>query len=377
MRKLTFAAIALLMVASFAVAQSDLNVFLDVRPDTGGIGSITTPAAPFTIGQDFLPPNLATPICNGGGAGEGQILRLSPRHDSGFHTMLGGVAYPNFDADNDLSTGSFYVYAEMSDKDGGGDVLSSLGLDFLIADAPGSLGNGHQIDTVSHTWTDLTLWSPLGTADGTSDLLDPPSIIGAKAVHVPVAVGPTYNVTTGLTPPLGMTQVSELAVAAGDFVCGSYLLADSTFEVHMNVNNLLITRAFNPATPPAVPSAEAVSFGYDSLGGAPFAASMSAEDAAIDGSVSPGVSALPDGIIRIQLKGDFTGDGIVNNFDSGIFVALQAGQLPANQSFTYMFDFTLDGVVNNFDSGALTAIFAGNLMNDGDPADQRDCFGDE
>ncbi|MCG8405554.1 MAG: hypothetical protein MI923_10195 [Phycisphaerales bacterium] len=357
MKKVSFAltVAAAVAFAGSAAFAGDSDTFFDIRDNSGGIQDITgTPAAPFTFGQDVN--GTAT---NGGGLGEGQILRLSPVHANNYHTNA-GFAYPNFDGDNDLSTGQLVLYTTVNDRTGGGDVISSIGVDIKTQDsvATANNGTGTRIGAMSQTWTNTGVWSASGTVDGASDLADPPNVDGAKAVQVAVAAGPVYDPTGGLEPGAGPQEIARVNVTAGNCVAGS-TVANSTYEVFLQVNNLLYTRTFNPATP-GDGSPEMVSFGYDSLG-QNYAAGAGNVDAAVSGSLDGASSALPDAVVRIQVKGDGNGSYSITGADVPALSALLSGALAPAQQWIYLYDFNNSGTITGADIPAFSAILSGGL----------------
>ena len=104
-----FAVVA--MVGSVAMAQSIM--FLDSRSNAAGgsLNDIENPPAqtavfnnPFIVGPIDLPAGPA-----GGGPGNGQVARISPKFGGGLHLS---PAYPNLDGDTDLSTADLNVFVE-------------------------------------------------------------------------------------------------------------------------------------------------------------------------------------------------------------------------------------------------------------------------
>jgi hypothetical protein len=123
---------------------------------------------------------------------------------------------------------------------------------------------------------------------------------------------------------------------------------ESTFNVKMGVNNLLVTRTFSTGGN-AVPEEE-ISLGY--FGGA------------VDGLASGNVTPTPpannpnrDAIVQVRLKGDSNGNGLTNTADLGGLVAAQAGNgAGASQLAWYLFNLNGDNLINTFDLGVFVQL---------------------
>ena len=284
MRKLLICLVAFGMVAGTGSAASagDSNYWFDVRNNAAGVQDITgTPERPYTNGQGGGFPD------DGGGAGgrgDGQVLRVTPRHADGFETLIAN-SYPNFDGDFDTSMAQAHLFVDVSAKcaaaGAGTDVISSMGVD-MVATGPATPANGY-----SMTWTWNTtgaFWTNpgFGFLQGASDGNTPQGWIGAKVVNGLVPGGPylvgTLSVQGGLR---------ECSIEAGH-------AANSTYEVRLVVNNLLITRVCDNEDP----GDEQVSFGY--TGGAP--------EAAVNGGTEGSTSTAADLYIEVKLKTDANGE---------------------------------------------------------------------
>jgi hypothetical protein len=324
MRKLLVASLALAIVAGFAMTVSaQSTIFLDVRNNGAGIQSISTPLFPFTNGQDGS--EVAT---NGGGAGDGQVLRLNPTVSNNFHTHpTFGRSWPNLDGDNNLSTGSLHAFMAVSeDLSGTGDVISSVGVDFNVTE--NLPDDANRIASLSWAW-DAANWAGTnaGINNGASNGANPPSWLGAKAVKVPVNASAQYDTAGGLVPSATPYHLGELRVTAGPRTPSVPGLNNhrnrSTFNVRMSVNDLLITRVFQTGGD----ATEMVSFGY----------SAGSPETAVSGSQVGATSTAPDGVVVIQMKGDASGDGAVLGGDIGGFApAFNAGTaLKQSQAFIW------------------------------------------
>jgi hypothetical protein len=97
-----------------------------------------------------------------------------------------------------------------------------------------------------------------------------------------------------------------------------------------------------------------IAFGYDNLG-ANYAAGTGATDAAISGESVGAQSALPDAVVRIQIKGDGTGNGFITGQDIPLFSALLQAQVAASQSTVYSYDFNGSGSITGQDVPGFSA----------------------
>lgn len=325
-----------------AASAGESNYWFDIRPTAA---SILAPAAPFTIGQGDFPNDGGA----GGGRGNGQVLRISPTLTGGQHLAVPS-GWPNFDGDNNESTGDLWLYVDVNDDSdaptGTGDVISSIGLDMAISTTAAT--PRFEIGTVNWSWTltDATVPVNYGFANGVSSRT---GVVGAKYVKVPVSAASTYATAGGLTPSATPYQLGKLAIggaARGAVSCATAATThanNSTYTVNMSVNNLLITRTFSSggnATPE-----ELVSFGY--TGGA--------VDANVSGNtVGAGAAGVRDAVIQVRMKHDGNGSGNVNNLDisgaNGFNQAAAdstAGVMTQRQR--YLYDRNNNGGINNLD----------------------------
>lgn len=338
MRKISFvlAAVAVTGLTVVAKAAPESTYFFDIRPTTG---AITTPANPFLIGQGDFPDDGGA----GGGKGNGQVLRICPVISNGAHLAN---SYPNFDNDNNAATGDLFLYADVGDDAGAvgtGDVISSVGLDMAVATSVAT--PRYDIATINWSWTLTDASSPVnyGFAAGTSSRT---GVVGAKYVKVPVDGASLYATAGGLTPG-SFTQLGRMAVvAAARNVDGTNCAAsashatNSTYNVNLSVNNLLITRTFSNVVADVE---ERVSFGY--TGGA--------VEADVSGNTVGG-AGVRDAVIQVRLKHDGNSNGFVNTLDLGGangFNTAQTAGTNINQRQRYLYDRNNSGNVNTLDLG--------------------------
>jgi len=328
---LVLAAVAA-MVAGSAVYAQDSSLFFDVRDNSSANQLINTPTYPYTVGG-----------ANGGMAGDGQTLFISPVRSDNWQA---GAGWPNNDADSNSATGTLWLYMDVkTDDSGAAGVVSSVGLDFNVT-APPTPKN--VLGSLAFAW-DSALFAGAGTkagkANGTGGVT---GWTGAKAVFVPVGgTPPAFDTTGGLLPAANTHQkLGALTVTGGTRSCvyGSGFEAASTYTIKLTVNGLLITRAFPSGTGDAV---ETVAFGYSA--GLP-------ETPYVNGSTSGGTSALADGTIIVNIKGDNTNDGRVQTVDQAGFNAAKiAGIGGAPQRQVYINDFTGDRRVQTVDQAGFNA----------------------
>lgn len=385
------------IVASLAAKSmaQDSSLWFDVRDNstiTGAAGisgqaitaTVGAPSTPYTLGQNPVggsgnsADRFGTAVINGGGRGAGGVLRLNPTQASGVNAIANpngsASAWPNYPVapavtgDNNSATGSLYLYMDVNDDASGvGDVISSLGIDINLSNGPLVTTARNPVGSVAFTMfndasvakfagtggSPSTPWN--GVANGASNLGTPPSIIGAKAVRVPVTSGPAYAASLGCQANAsgGTYRVGRLDVTAGTRNCvgrtANNHVDNSTYSVKLSVNNLLITRVFSSGGD----GTESVNMGYD-----PYVAdgaNFGVLDAGISGSVV-GTSAFPDAAIQIRLHGDFNADGNVTNADvAGFTSALNAnssGTLTVAQC--YLADFNGSKSVTNADVAGFT-----------------------
>lgn len=324
MRKSLVTLVAFGVVGAFAAAASaQLNMWFDIRDNTTASQGISAgsaggaPTVPFTNGQE-----LAQAAFNSGRRGDGQVLRLNPVVSNSFHARN---AYPNFDADTNLATGNLHLYGDvLDDPSGTGDVISSIGVDLNTTE--GGAGGANRIASYAWTW-DTANWqgTNAGTNPGASNGGNPPSWLGAKAVKVPVNASAQYDTTGGLTPRAEPYHLGALRVTAGNRTAGATgHAANSTFNVRMSVNDLLITRVFQTGGD----AVEMVSFGYTA--GAP--------EAPVSGSQVGNTSTAPDAVITVQMKHDRNGNGTVTGIDAPGFTAAFNAALNLKQIEAYLYN---------------------------------------
>ncbi|MBI5764219.1 MAG: hypothetical protein HZA51_11905 [Planctomycetes bacterium] len=374
-------------LAASSIAQ-DSSIFYDVRDNATSAGTgvggqlIGTAVWPYTNGQNPVAgggnsaDRFGTAAVNAGQRGAGNVLRLNPVQVSGFHALANpngaGSGWPNYDADTNAATGRLWLYLSVNDDlSGTGDVISSIGLDHNITNGPNLVTARNGIGAVAFTmFNDATVaaqaggspatpWN--GVVNGASNLATPPSVLGSKAVRVPVTTGPAYAASLGIQPNAGLYRIGQLRVTAGTRNCtqrsANLHVDNSTYTLKASVNNLLCTRVFQSGGD----AVENISMGYD-----PYVANgtFGTLDAAVSGSVV-GTSAAPDAAIQIRLRGDFNGDGNVNALDGGPFAAAITVGSPAipsaKQSQFYIADFTNDRKVNALDGGAFSKAITASL----------------
>ncbi len=323
MKKTAFMLVALGAVVALTSAAwaQDSVMWYDIRPNevdaTYPDKDIAIPTYPFTNGQESGDAAL-----NGGGQGAGSVLRIHPtclntwHTDEGAFPAAGFQRWPNYDGDNDASTGSLYLYIDVNDVAGDGDCIASIGVDMGLTETNVQIGGvgSNRLASIDYSW-DVAYFNDVtnaGTQAGGSDAGDPPSWLGAKAVKVPVvdSGGPSYAIgADGLGAP-GLYRIGQLDVVGGlrnnpAGTPGEHL-ANSTYSVHLSVNNLLITRVFSSGGD----ASESVSFGYDAAG--------SPELPAVDGSVETSTSTLADANIQVHMKSDSNADGKVTAGDIAV-----------------------------------------------------------
>jgi hypothetical protein len=351
MRKLLVSTLAVVGFATVASAQVDSVLFLDIRDGTSANQSLSAPVFPYTNGQEKVPAQTAQ---NGGGAGDGQVLRMSPVHTTGGNEVTNG--WPNNDVDGNSSTGKLWLYMLVNDDASGtGDVISSVGVDFNRTD-PATPRN--TINTFSYAWDVAIGWN--GTAPGAANGGD---WDGAKAVKVPVSGTPAvYDTTGGLVPSATAYRIGALSFTAGVRNCttgGTTHAANSTYLFHMSVNNLLVTRTFETGGD----AVENVALGYAVGTGA----GGPGPDATVNGSTPNATTAIPDGAVIVASKGDFNGSGTVTNVDVGgangfnQAIADSVGGNIHKQSQAFYGDFSGDRRVTNIDVAGFNAALGSSL----------------
>ena len=352
-KTLVLCACLAMVFASTAMAQS--VIWCDVRANSiatnpGTNANLNAITGGLGANQPFVFDNV-----NGGRKGGGQTLYLEPVRIAGvgaLHTDF-PTAFPNavgintlngLGMDGDRSDGDIWVYMDVNDDlSGTGDVISSLGLDVVVT-PPATPRN-----TMTATFEMLNDGSvfnqvtPAGSGPWNSKI-DTFNAGGAnKAVRVPVEAGPTYNAALGIEPRAsGLTdmpyRVGRIGVQAGIQNCtkGVGYRNNSTYEIRLKANNLLVTRVFNGAGD----ADEQINYGYD-LAGAP-------EGPAISGNDTVSMSSLADATVVIDIKGDFNGDGRINSGDLSQFTTAVADSSD-NQFQAYFGDFSGDSRVTSGD----------------------------
>lgn len=346
MRKiLMLASVAALLIGTAAYAQPDSCLFFDIRDNTSANQLINTPVFPYNVGG-----------ANGGMAGDGQTLYISPDYSDAWETQY-GLGFPNNDGDGDNKTGKLWLYMDVYDDDSTGTgVISSIGLDIPVTLAgPGPAKN--TIGGLGFAWS-TTYFPNAGNSGSSVGAVSPAGVTNAKAVKVPVSGSPPgFDTTGGLVPP-GTTpppgtdslryQVATLSVTGGARVggFGAGYEANSTYNLKMQVGTLLITRAFSGAPSDAQ---ERVAFGY--AGGVPEGA-----PGYTDGNSAGASSTLPDAVVVVNAKGDFQQDGRCTVLDNSLFVAARnAGTAGATQRQVFMGDTNGDRRVTVLDNSGFTA----------------------
>lgn len=318
-------------------------------------------ALPFSNGQGDFPND--GPGASPGQRGWGQVLRLCPdvRVTAPANPLHLGNRYPNFDADSDARTGDLWLYSDvLNNQDspaGTNDVISSIGLDIAIT--PNVVGQARfGIDSAAFSWQFTDASSPVnfgstpGAPVGTNGRN---GVSGAKYVKVPVNSSSLYATSGGFTPGAANPyKIAKLRLTAGQRNFGANGCTatgfsnthalESTFNVAMSVNNLLITRTFS--TGGNASPEERVSFGY--TGGA--------IEADVSGN-SIGGAGIRDAVVQVRLKGDTNGNGFTNTADLGGLITAQGGNgAAASQSAWYLYNLNGDNVINTFDLGTFVSL---------------------
>ena len=332
-----------------ALAATESSLWFDIRNNSAGIQSITTPTAPFTIGQG----NFSNSGPPGGGRGNGDVLRLCPMVSNGLHLHSNWPStnyYPDFDGDSNAATGELHLFCDvLPDTDspaGLGDVMSAIGVDITI------VGSGaaarYTIASTSFSWNPALV-------TGCGAVIAPAPVAGGVGGHVggaylfaPMCTG-IYSTTGGLTPG-GPYLLGSLAVTASPRTCnftsnGAHA-ANSTYSVLLSVNAFGISRAFSGGGN-AVPE-ERVSLGYTGGG----------IEADITGN-SVGGAGVRDAVIQVRMKNDSNGSGNVNTLDITGFRAAQVLGFGITQDQRYLHDKNNSGHVTTLDiSGFSIAQFS-------------------
>lgn len=385
------AAASMMMLASSANAavltHAGLAIWYDVRDNTatsvnGYSQQITgTPGAPYTRGQSLFANQKTTtfafPILpgNGGGPGDAEVLRISPRLGTAPGDTFGpGHVFPSATkgAKIDVSVGRLYTYATVGSRSGpAAQVIGSLGLTKEIRRGNAATGgvtggaNGQNpIDSVSYT-PDTALWSTSGVSSSVTVVTAGADFdISSKHVKVPVSgPPPVFNAAGGLVPS-SVYRVATLTVTAGDRAAAPNHRA-TVYNLSEKVNNLLVTRVYNGAggATPELPD-----FGYiTSITGGANGERMTGsgwsglganqfipEAGTTDGSTIGDTSASADAQIVIQRKFDFNNDGAVDFQDTPLYSAALANAANLRQRETYLADGRIDNAVDFQDTPQLT-----------------------
>lgn len=362
--------VALCVVSAFAAAAvaQDSIIFADVRNNEISANTATNYnalSAPATMTGPFAQ---SPPAGTSGKRGAGQILRINPKRANGAHTTV-ATSFPNLDGDGNRATGDLWVYMDViNDASGTDGVISSVGLDFdltftgttsrfVLESVSFTMNNdGRVLDSIANPAA--TPWN--GVANGAASGID---WNDARAVAVPVIAGPAYSSTNRLTPRFANIgawsatstvvpyRLGRLRATAANRTCGvagamtgapdANHASNSTYNVFMQVDSLLITRVFATGGD----TIENVSFGINA-GGSP--------DAAQSGNVPNVSSAVADAQIQIREKGDFTGDGRVTGADNTGYYAA-AGNTADSELLAYNGDFSVQaapGTIGNLVTGA-------------------------
>ncbi|HKQ47366.1 MAG TPA: hypothetical protein VJZ71_04775 [Phycisphaerae bacterium] len=360
-KTLVLSAALLTILSSTVMAQS--VIWLDVRPnDSGSTIRTISGNVGVTATNPFLNAAGNGDALNGGRRGQGQTLYIEPKANDGWESMnvsttRNANSFPNFDGDLNHSTGDLWIYMDvLEDLSGAGDVISSVGLDIDTRLVGATMRNkiASMAVTLDNANTVFNSITPAGASpwnnkvDGNVVPNDPPDWEKAKAVRVPVDPGPTYNASLGITPRdpvLANTtpyRLGKIRLTSGTRNCSGRTAPafndNSTYDIFLKVNNLLITRVYNGAGD----AVEDVQFGYS--GATP-------EAPPVSGNSAGAVSLVADGRVQVRLKGDFTGDGNVTGADVGGFNGA-VNDAAENQLQTYLGDFNGNNTTTGADIGA-------------------------
>jgi hypothetical protein len=352
MRKTTIAMLALtaLLVSStglMAATNNGLGFFFDTR-DTMSATSINGGA----LGN----AKWTTPIqpwkneVGGGGRGAGQVRFVSPVIPAGTHVFSGhnSAVQPTF------------MYMDVDDRTGTGDVVSSVGVDLSIVKDSGDMG----LDAV--TGLGLTIFNADADTGGNSaddnawddtavGAVGPTGITGLKMVRVPVnGVAPQYNASLGLGVG-GSFRLARLQFTGGPR--GTLPTTVGVFSAKLIVNDLLITRAFDPAGP-AGATPELPDFGF--LNGNYEQAAIPGLNGAT-GSSEGTTSATADLRVIVQARGDMNADGAIAFSDVSLFVQALNGSAAGTNNVAkhWPADFNNDNVITFADVSGLVASLNG------------------
>jgi hypothetical protein len=372
---LVLVACSVVLGLSSAVWAQTSHFWFDIRDNTG---ASSTKDKVIWQNQDITGGGLVRPFTNGhgddwitmgtyngGGKGDGQIMYIAPQHTSGYHQSLHNYAngirpYPDFDLDGDVSTNYLWLYLDVDQKTNPTEVISSIGLDFEITGATSIWGKAapkSEIESIEWMWEPLWEDTNAGKAMGLSGATGIVEWGDARAVKVPVAGSPpAFNTTNALTPNAANSpyRLGKLKVQAGFRNCafGKNYVADSTWELNMYVDDLLITRVDDPAN--GDPGDESCSFGY--VSGLP-------STTAVDGSTA-GAGGWSQIYIQVRQKWDGEGKGEPGNGALAEFINAKNAGTGLTQWQCFVFD--SDGN-RKIDNGDLTGLIAGKNERDGSP----------
>ncbi len=219
----------------------------------------------------------------------------------------------------------------------------------------------------------LTLFTTPATTNGAgsalwdgTNIVTPP-LTDARMVTVPDSVGdfangavPAAGVATGAAGSTNSTvsyRFGQLQITAqGPAVTsnnGCRGLRPTRYNLTFANGNVLTTRVVNPAFAGAL-SAERISYGY--AAGVPDVATSGGGCAGSPcGSVAGATTTTPDAAVEVRWKGDFDGNGVVNNSDISGFNNALAGSAAASPRVRFTGDFDNNGVVNNSDISGFNA----------------------
>lgn len=341
-----------LLSCSFAAGQNS-TIWCDIRAndDPGPPESPKWNVNTITGNLGSINPFLHESI-NGGRRGAGQVLRLEPKHADQWEQSIG---FPNLDGDADRSTGDIWVYMDVEDDPGMADeVVAAMGLDISIQAASTHarsriwdisfelVNDGSVIN--SQEPPEQYPWHAVSSGELVPG--DPPSWRNAKAIRMPFGVEGIVPRDPATNPPY---RLGRLRVTAGTRNCTFDLqhVVHSTFNVYLTPNDLFVGRMDQGLAA----TIEHIAFGYDASG--------LPETPRVDGNAVGTFSSLPDAVIEIRLKGDFSGDGRVTSADNGPFSNAAFMDATDNVLQAYCGDFSGDnrvtaGDVNGYNEALLS-----------------------
>lgn len=285
-----FAVFTFLALASVAQAATNngLSLFFDTR------NAITTPT------QWSNPTSPWKNEQHGGSRGDAQTVFVSPVIPSGSH-IFGSV---------DNSNVSTFLYMDVDDRSGEGDVIASLGMDVAVQKDSGDMPLGTMSLAVFNSQSEIgggatsQAWDDFTTVNGDNYLQ-------LRAVRVPISgIAPVYNPELGLGVG-GSYRLARVDIKGG--LRGNLPASVGIYSGKIIVNDLLITRIYSDVgSTPELPD-----FGY--FDGSPEIASVPGVNGANGSSVGT-TSIVPDLTIVVKGKGDMNGDGTIGIADVTKFV---------------------------------------------------------